>query len=63
MSILGEGTRYGNHRMVTLDSAYFKQIDEANPGVSPTPSGPTGSSMMQGNLRSGAELRMLVKWD
>lgn len=71
MSILGEGTRYGNHRMVTLDSAYFKQIDEANPGVSPTPSGPTGSSiairknwaLMQGNLRSGAELRMLVKWD
>lgn len=71
MSILGEGTRYGNHRMVTLDSAYFKQIDEANPNVSPTPSGPTGSSiaigknwaLMQGSLRAGAEKRMLVKWD
>lgn len=71
MSILGEGTRYGNHRMVTLDSAYFKQIDEANPGVSPTPSGPTGFSiaigknwaLMQGSLRAGAEKRMLVKWD
>ena len=71
MSILGEGTRYGNHRMVTLDSAYFKQIDEANPGLSPTPSGPTDFSiaigknwaLMQGSLRAGAEKRMLVKWD
>lgn len=71
MSVLGEGTRYVNHRMVTLYGALFKQIDENAAEYSGEPVDTDGMSiaiqknyaLVQGNLREGAEKRMLMQWD
>lgn len=65
-----EGTRTSAHRKVTLTSALFNQIDEMNPTLSHTPSGPTGSpyaitrtwALLQGTLREGPEKALLCKF-
>lgn len=67
-----EGTRLSVVRLVTLENTLFNQIDEINPSMTNTPSGPVGSSpyairrnwvLMQGQLREAAEMALLCKFD
>lgn len=67
-----EGTRLSTVRLVTLENTLFNQIDEINPSMTNTPSGPVGSSpyairrnwaLMQGQLREAAEMALLCKFD
>mgnify|MGYP001053612276 FL=1 len=61
-----------NARLMALSSAKFVQIDEQYPDARHTPTGTSpGDAMMlskkwtlmQGTLREGAAMAMLVKWD
>jgi hypothetical protein len=62
---------YVNSRLVTLNNALFVDVDEQYPDSRSTPAGPTGGSLMlskkwtllQGTLREGAAVAILVKWD
>lgn len=63
--------QYINSRLVTLNSALFVQVDEQYPDSRGTPVGPSDGSLMlskkwtlmQGTLREGAAMAILVKWD
>ena len=60
-----------NPRLVTLDSAQFVEVNELYPDSRYTPVGPTDGNLaiskkwtlMQGTLREGAAVAMLVRWD
>lgn len=60
-----------NPRLVTLDSAQFVEVNELYPDSRYTPVGPADGNLaiskkwtlMQGTLREGAAVAMLVRWD